>query len=109
MVGDGGAVALHREDGAGLDAVAAHMDDAGAALAGVAADMRAGQAQLFAQQLDQQRARFDLDLVLSAVHRQRDLRHFASPPDQFFRPRSGARSSGGKRPQPPGARQAAAR
>ncbi len=32
------------------------MDDAGAALAGVAADMGAGQAQMLAQELDQQRA-----------------------------------------------------
>ena len=36
------------------------MDDAGAALRGVAADMGAGQAQIFAQELHQQRARIDL-------------------------------------------------
>ena len=36
------------------------MHDAGAALAGVAADMRAGEAQILAQELHQQRARIDV-------------------------------------------------
>ena len=36
------------------------MHDAGAALAGVAADMGAGEAELFAQELDQQGARLEV-------------------------------------------------
>ena len=44
------------------------MDDAGAALAGVAADMRAGQAEVLAQILDQQRARIDVRRRGLAVH-----------------------------------------
>ena len=53
---DGGnftAVRLHGEDGAGLDREPVDVDDTGAALAGVAADMRAGEAQLFANVLNQ--------------------------------------------------------
>ncbi len=37
-----------------------HMDDAGAALARVAADMGAGEAQILAQELHQKRARLDV-------------------------------------------------
>ena len=59
MVGDLGALALEREHGAGLDGDAVDMHDAGAALGGVAADMRAGEPQVLAQELHQQRARFD--------------------------------------------------
>ena len=73
--GHRGAVGLHRQHGAGLHRLAVDMHDAGAALAGVAADMGAGQPQLLAQQLDQQRAALDLDRVLLAVHRQGHLRH----------------------------------
>ena len=49
-----------REHGAGLDRASVDMDDAGAALRGVAADMRAGQAEILAQELHQQRARVDI-------------------------------------------------
>ena len=45
---------------AGLGGPAVEMDDAGAALAGVAADVRAGQAQVLAQVLHEQRARIDV-------------------------------------------------
>ena len=55
-----GAVGLHREHGAGLDRAAVDVDHAGAALAGVAADMGAGEAEMLAQELDQERARLDL-------------------------------------------------
>src|ERR1700724_3551756 len=42
---------LQRQDGAGLDGLAVDVNDTAAALRGVAADVRPGQAQLFAQQL----------------------------------------------------------
>ena len=44
-------IGLDREEGASLDGLTVDMDDAGAALAGVAADMRSGQPKLLAQQL----------------------------------------------------------
>ena len=78
--GDRGAVRLQRQHGAGLHRYAVDMHDAGAALAGVAADMGAGQPQLLAQQFHQQRAALDLDRMLLAVHRQGHLRHRAIPP-----------------------------
>ena len=43
-----------------LTARAVEMHDAGAALAGVAADVRAGEPQVLAQELHQQRARIDV-------------------------------------------------
>ena len=52
--------ACQREHGAGLHRHAVDMDDAGAALRGVAADMGAGEAQVLAQELHQQRARIDI-------------------------------------------------
>ena len=42
------------QHGAGFDRPAVDMDDAGAALAGVAADMGAGQVQIFAQEMDEE-------------------------------------------------------
>ena len=45
------------------------MNDASATLAGVAADMRAGQAQMLAQELHQQRTVLDLAGFGLAVHR----------------------------------------
>ena len=77
--GDAAAVGLQRQHGAGLHRDAVDMHDAGAALAGVAADMGAGQPQLLAQQFDQQGAAFDLHRVLLAVYRQGDLRHARAP------------------------------
>ena len=62
------AFGLHRQQGASLDGLAVDMDDAGAALAGVAADMRAGQTELLAQQLHQQGAAFDRRRNRLAVH-----------------------------------------
>ena len=49
------------------------MHDAGAALAGVAADVRAGEAQVLAQELHQQRARIDLGADALAVHGHRHV------------------------------------
>ena len=77
--GDRGAIAHHRQGGAGLHRFAIDMDHAGPALAGVAADMRAGQPQLFAQQFDQQGAALDRHAVALAVHRECDLRHVPPP------------------------------
>ena len=51
------------------------MDDAGAALARVAADMGAGQAQVLAQELHEQRARLDIAGDGLAVHRHADGGH----------------------------------
>src|SRR3546814_5203559 len=55
--GDRGALGLGGQHGAGLDAATIDMDDAGAALAGVAAHMGAGHAENVSQRLDQKRAR----------------------------------------------------
>src|SRR3569623_934532 len=51
------------------------MHDTGAALRGVASDMSAGQAQIFAQELHQQRARVDIGGRRIAVHDQRNSGH----------------------------------
>jgi hypothetical protein len=68
-------IRLQRKLSARLHGNPVHMHHARAALAGVAADMRAGETKLFAQQLDKQGASLDVDRVLLAVNRQRDLRH----------------------------------
>ena len=52
-----GAIALHREHGAGLDRHAVEVDRAGAAVRGLAADVRPGVRQALAQRVDQQLAR----------------------------------------------------
>jgi hypothetical protein len=49
---DVGAGGLSGQHGAGFDRPALDMDGEGAALAGVAADMRPGQIEIFAQQMD---------------------------------------------------------
>ena len=51
------AFALHREVGAALDGLAVNVHRAGAAVAGLAADVGAGQAHLFAQEVNQQGTR----------------------------------------------------
>ena len=58
-----GAIGLDREHRARLRAPAVDEDGAGAALAGVAADVRAGQAQLFAEEVDEEHARLDVGLA----------------------------------------------
>jgi hypothetical protein len=57
--------------------------DAGAALAGVAADMGSRKIEVIAQELDQQRAILDLDSNGLAVHRQFDCRHVESSQSDF--------------------------
>ena len=54
------AVRLRGEYRARLDRVAIDQHRAGAALTGVAADVRAGQAEVIADEIDQQRARIDV-------------------------------------------------
>src|SRR5438445_147763 len=51
------------------------MDDAGPALRGVAADMRAGQAEILAQEVNQQRSILGGPADPLAVHHQRNVRH----------------------------------
>ena len=60
---DRGAVGLDREDRAGLRAPAVDEDGAGAALTGVAPDVRAGQAQVLAEEVDEKHARVDVSLA----------------------------------------------
>ena len=54
---DIGAVRLHGEHGARLHRLAIEVDRAGAAMAGVTADMGSGEVQLLAQEVDQQGTR----------------------------------------------------
>ena len=89
--GDLGALTLQRERGAGLGRDAVDMNDASAALRGVAADMRAGQPQILAQELHQQGARFDVAGDGFAVHRHGHGRHDLPPnlgPKALFSPPS---------------------
>lgn len=60
----------HCQCGARLHGLAVEMDDTGAALRGVAADMSTCQPQMLPQKLDEQRARFDLPCHRIAVHDQ---------------------------------------
>ena len=69
------AVGLDREDRARLRAAAVDEDGAGSALAGVAPDVRAGQTQLFAEEVDEEHARVDVSLANLAVDGHRDLGH----------------------------------
>ena len=71
---------LDREDRAGLHRLPVQVDHAGAALAGVAADMGAGEAQVLAQELHEQRARVDVGGDGLTVHRQGNGGHGRVPP-----------------------------
>src|SRR5579862_4946987 len=64
-------VHLGRQHGAALCRIAVDMDDASTALAGVAADMGAGQTEMLAQELHQQGPCLDLAGFCLAVHRDR--------------------------------------
>ncbi len=64
-----------RQEGAGLHRFAVDMNRARAALGGVAADVRTGQAQMFAQELYQQRAAFDLAGDRLAINSHGNGRH----------------------------------
>ena len=67
------AVRLHRQHQAGARGAAVEQDGAGAADAVLAAEMRAGEAELVAQEIGERQAHLDLVLVALAVDRQRDL------------------------------------
>jgi hypothetical protein len=58
------------------------MNHAGAALAGIAADMGARQVQMLAQEMDQKRTVLGFNRDRLAVNRQFDCRHII-PPDDF--------------------------
>src|SRR5271168_1901458 len=60
------------------------MDDAGPALRRVASDMGAGQAQILAQELHEQRPRIDIRRCWAAVDRHRDMNHSDILPNQDF-------------------------
>jgi hypothetical protein len=62
------ALGLHRKHGAALHRHAVEIDGAGAAMGGLAADMGAGEREIFAQEMHQQRTRFDEAFDLGAVH-----------------------------------------
>src|SRR6185436_8868587 len=70
--GDARSVGLDAENGARLHRVAVQQDGAGTALAGVAADVGSGEAQVLAQDLDQETSRLDVERTAGAVHGQRD-------------------------------------
>src|SRR5580692_411523 len=70
---DIGAVGLHREHGAALHGLAVEIDGAGPAMAGLAADMRAGETELLAQEMNEQGARLDQLFDGLAVHRHLDV------------------------------------
>ena len=67
------AVGLDGEHRAGLGALAVDVDGARAAVARVAADVRAGQPEVVAQEVDEQEAGLDVGLVGLAVDRDRDV------------------------------------
>src|SRR5579859_1818490 len=67
------AVGLDGEHRAALDRLAVHVDRARAALAGVAADVRSGQAYDIPEVVHEQQSRFDLVLVLTPVDGDSDL------------------------------------
>ena len=69
---------LDGQHGAGLHRLAVDMDDAGAALRGVAADMGAGKAEIFAQEMNQKRSVLGSAADPPPVHRQRYVRHESS-------------------------------
>ena len=76
---DLGAVGRRGEHRAGLHRDAVHVHDAGAALRRVAADMRAGQAEMVAQELHEQRAVLDLPRYGPPVHGDGHIRHQVLP------------------------------
>src|SRR5919109_1522491 len=85
------AVGLDREHGARLHRVSIEMDRAGAAHRRVAADLRAREVELVADEVDEQRPRLDLRLVADAVDRERD-RYHRVPPFRRVPPRTCAGS-----------------
>jgi hypothetical protein len=67
-----GSIALYRQNGAAFHRLAVFMDDAGAALAGVATDMSAGHPKMLAQELHQKCAGFHVAADGLSVHGHRN-------------------------------------
>src|ERR1700684_2330025 len=79
--GDAGAVGLSHQYRAGFDGPSVDMNRAGAALAGIAADVGSRQSQMIAQQMHKQRSVFDLGRNLLAIDRQFYAGHARSSPN----------------------------
>ena len=78
---DLGAVGLDGEHRARLDRPAVDVDGAGAALAGVAADVGAGQVEVLAERLDEEPSRLDVELPGCPIDDERDVfAHGHEPP-----------------------------
>jgi hypothetical protein len=82
-------VDLKRQQRAGLHRSSIHVHDAGAALARIATDVRAGEPKLAAQKLDEKGMGFDFDGLFPPVDRQGHGRHGIPPnrargPSLFF-------------------------
>ncbi len=76
-----GAVGLDREHRARLDRASVHVDGAGAALAGVAADVGPGQVEILTQRLDEEPSGLDIELVGRPVDDEGDVfAHGSEPP-----------------------------
>ncbi len=71
--GDMGAIGLDREAHAALDRHVVHVDGAGAAMAGVAADMGSGEIELLAKEMNEQEARLDVGFDRLAVDGEGDV------------------------------------
>src|SRR4029077_18157016 len=74
----------YRQHRAGLDRLAVHQHRTRAALAGVAADVGARQAEGFAQVVNEEQARLDLAAPLDVVDRDRNRVAHAMPPAAWF-------------------------
>jgi hypothetical protein len=68
-------VRLHGKHGAGLDRLTVKQDGAGAALAGIAANVGAGEAEINPEKIDQQSARLNLALEVLTVDSQANSGH----------------------------------
>jgi hypothetical protein len=76
-------VGLSRERRARFDGAAVDMHDAGAALAGIAADMGPGQVEVVAQEMHKKRAVLAIHRNRVAVYCEFDRRH-VEPPGDFL-------------------------
>jgi hypothetical protein len=85
--GDLGAIGLDGEHHAGFDRLAVEIDGAGAAMAGVAADVGAGEILLLAKEMDKQRARLGQRFHRLAIDRHLNMRfgHRQAPPLSWAR------------------------
>src|SRR5487761_2644790 len=77
--GDMRAFAGDGQSGAAFDGLTIDVDNAGAALAGIATDMGSGQSQILAQKCNQQRVRLNVACHCFAVHSHMYCCHYSSP------------------------------